>query len=936
MCIPSMEQLWHVKKIWALWRTSTASITDAQQDRNKQTSTYFREKVGLIGMEGAAAKSAAYQSEMLLNRDLAATPVMQKELLHYFETGNVLSTKTDNFPTRHCNRTLFDPETKQYLHYLSHPFQILISASEAEDFQADDQTLLAALKSTYCRLLKAFSEYIVKSKLQITFDVGDCNAFMAERIPADVTFDVIDSSNLADNLGLINMLLLASPKMNRDEEHAILWVEFLKAHHSYSNIAKFLKDCLGFPYSLIETMLKLQCYLPFESSLLFDDFCEYSGKGYRSNLATGLVLKFKPIPYPKSMSPVALKLVPPPSECSFRQVIDNYLNTLYDIYTGRISVKMQSPVFLMSISSLLYLLCNAAQSMDSPRDLFDHLYSQVKKRQGEESSRPTRRLDAFAFDVQICSMCICPTEYQPTEPLHTFFVGANRLRTLTCRVNHTCIRHINPCPTIGWVMANELTSTDERIIQHAADPKHRKSNLFDWTTTNARRLQFIDSIHVPYPDKQVEIIIPLSPTAVTTQKMVFLALSLADGRLLYEPIVPTLTESEDNNLVINKYNLGVTLPDQTTVILSTPDSSQHEQESDELSVSHVFENEKNFTVNLHLRTPIVLSPKPQMTLNVSCDDQSPLCATLKLNLGTGKRARKLQSVLQMPASIEKMQRSEVVVLDEHAVQVTLKKNHQKVKQEKLNVELLQQWPVNRPLGALKAMFSDVEILTWVATGGFSYGHDWYLDARCTLHAIYTRMIDEQAEQQGIIKLQPSVDKLVLSVSSPTTSFVACKLRLLITEVGTPVIELYYAREPSVHEKNSILSTPDSNIVFIKCSDEEMRFLFWLLEKNAEFLSGGTSKRVVKDACLKRSFLVALYPKYSHPFGVNVPKQSESLLMKELDKKKVQDDMHFCSYCSRSSANLKRCGQCREAYYCNADCQTKDWARHRMNCIGRSK
>ena len=135
MSIPDVEQLWQVKKTWALWKTNTTSMEAAQLNRNKQISKGYSEKV-----QGEAEQGLVV--EMYLNHDLVATPTMQKELLHYYRTGNVLKNgvegssvfgnmKRSSSPTRQCNWTLFDPETKQFLHYLSHPFQMLISASKA-------------------------------------------------------------------------------------------------------------------------------------------------------------------------------------------------------------------------------------------------------------------------------------------------------------------------------------------------------------------------------------------------------------------------------------------------------------------------------------------------------------------------------------------------------------------------------------------------------------------------------------------------------------------------------------------------------------------------------------------------------------------------------------------------------------------------------------
>ena len=43
----------------------------------------------------------------------------------------------------------------------------------------------------------------------------------------------------------------------------------------------------------------------------------------------------------------------------------------------------------------------------------------------------------------------------------------------------------------------------------------------------------------------------------------------------------------------------------------------------------------------------------------------------------------------------------------------------------------------------------------------------------------------------------------------------------------------------------------------------------------------------------------------------------------------------CLSCGKSSKELKRCGRCKAAFYCTADCQTKDWSEHQKTCFASS-
>jgi hypothetical protein len=40
----------------------------------------------------------------------------------------------------------------------------------------------------------------------------------------------------------------------------------------------------------------------------------------------------------------------------------------------------------------------------------------------------------------------------------------------------------------------------------------------------------------------------------------------------------------------------------------------------------------------------------------------------------------------------------------------------------------------------------------------------------------------------------------------------------------------------------------------------------------------------------------------------------------------------CTFCLKKKENLKKCSSCHSAFYCDRECQTKDWKKHKLNCI----
>lgn len=42
------------------------------------------------------------------------------------------------------------------------------------------------------------------------------------------------------------------------------------------------------------------------------------------------------------------------------------------------------------------------------------------------------------------------------------------------------------------------------------------------------------------------------------------------------------------------------------------------------------------------------------------------------------------------------------------------------------------------------------------------------------------------------------------------------------------------------------------------------------------------------------------------------------------------ELKKCAYCNKTAAT-KRCGSCKQVYYCGQPCQSNDWAKHKKSC-----
>lgn len=64
---------------------------------------------------------------------------------------------------------------------------------------------------------------------------------------------------------------------------------------------------------------------------------------------------------------------------------------------------------------------------------------------------------------------------------------------------------------------------------------------------------------------------------------------------------------------------------------------------------------------------------------------------------------------------------------------------------------------------------------------------------------------------------------------------------------------------------------------------------------------------------------------------------ETLNSKESQKLTQDVPLSLCAYCGKKGKELQRCGRCKTVYYCDRDCQTKDWkAGHKSTCTSAKK
>lgn len=180
---------------------------------------------------------------------------LYKEVLSYFNTGTCSSLLTAENDLTAINPTLFEPKTFNWrVDFSSCPFDTYFPL----DFKKLDTSLEEGIITRYCqeKLKHLVAEYRRKK------DDMDFNFYMTDDLKASLPncekkFDVIDCSTLADEVGLANLIVTASQKLEL-HHHALLVTESFQWGTVASTISEYVEDSLCAPLSMLPTIYGLR------------------------------------------------------------------------------------------------------------------------------------------------------------------------------------------------------------------------------------------------------------------------------------------------------------------------------------------------------------------------------------------------------------------------------------------------------------------------------------------------------------------------------------------------------------------------------------------------------------------------------------------------------------------------------------------------------
>ena len=185
-------------------------------------------------------------------------PHISKEYHNFFDTGNCEPLKE---PKAFINPTLLEVSSNQWkVNLLACPFEGFFpipynKLNSTVTNRKDGKILLRHCQTVLKERLVQFRSQ--KRNITFFFHIDDCLLLSLSNPHLKNHFQVIDTSNVVDHVGLANLLYAASNFL-QDGPHSILFVESMNWQSLKSSVLEYVETSLSCPLSMIPTLYGLR------------------------------------------------------------------------------------------------------------------------------------------------------------------------------------------------------------------------------------------------------------------------------------------------------------------------------------------------------------------------------------------------------------------------------------------------------------------------------------------------------------------------------------------------------------------------------------------------------------------------------------------------------------------------------------------------------
>lgn len=255
--------LMECRDIWKDWRDLDLDVKSIKESRNRLIEDRHREMkfsrdVHCLSVLKQMVK-LIYEEALDHFCEPTSTNPLYDEIKHWFSEG---STSDESDKT---NPTLIRPYVHKWKqHYSSCPFESY-PPLERQDLEPECKSLTAACKEHLVLWVKRFQE-LRKSHtatLKVTLWNGDALALCTSGLLREMLFDVIDTSNVSDHIGLLNVLVCCAPRLKLPNT-SLLFTSSMLWSDDCKNMEEYYNKCVGVPLPLLPTVLGLKLAVDLE------------------------------------------------------------------------------------------------------------------------------------------------------------------------------------------------------------------------------------------------------------------------------------------------------------------------------------------------------------------------------------------------------------------------------------------------------------------------------------------------------------------------------------------------------------------------------------------------------------------------------------------------------------------------------------------------
>eukprot|EP01083_Nonionella_stella_P256962 880044_1 len=947
--------------VFRYWRSSSHDLRDIQKQRERMILKVSHR--GMFAENNGTIEMLAMVSSVE-DHDLTPTVESKDELREYFTNGSMTTDKRIKSSRKVLNPTFLsnDTEPEYTVHYASNPFrtfsvQMVDPALSA--VRHPKLLLYTRLKRTVKALLGSFRWFLNKKLLKCSVDIGSVLT-LSERFarPEADGFDVVETSNLADNVGMLNILVSLSPIL-KSSPHARLITESLKVLKSGMTLEEYLVKKNGLDIRTVGSLLGLRLHR--ESPIVLANQTErgsavlraQGGRGSLQGFASALRLDWRRIPETSTLLDIPTDTSSNAMVLSIRAL---FKALAYSCDLVQVPKDYQGLSRALTSRSLLLSLEHAQQRVRDPARILEETKKFMSSvLANSDVSSNDRAVRVFAIDFE---SALAVRIHEIGSDLLKFPMYSDPKIHVPPELN--LIRYtpdflLHPT-SIGCADLVVILICKTNMLESGFMVAMTKKMLSDKRTRNAiwykdlSRVQYITNFGVDSTSGEICLALPSDGSVISSF-----------GPLNYSETAIVLTGSGlgPDGVVQQPLHLPVML---SVIVECTALGKCDIQESPSiplngsspkckgLYLTSLVETLDDFTAEIELSGRIQKTSLPVLQYASESND-SPIHDhefVLKFDSKSAKQRYSLNLSFTAPINLLKSR-----------VQFSRKRNHisliiQKQQSDRQIVDPLSlpEWPKGRQMTLSECMFSAQEIISSHKLGGSrGFGHDVSLDLRQSLQAIYEQCFAHK--------------RVVHLVSSLKQGFVMFTESIRMMGDGNPVLVVSFChlrdgdpRSQSVISSKQLDGYMNHNV---RCSDEEIAIFVEMIKSNAECLSKtsqyrGRSVAGVRFQC---SYLAPLYPKsLEGDLGAKAP-QGKSSIEKDLDNfydknpilRSFHDDMRkeseaknkrrpnfardehrSCGKCYKGLPDGSSfCSRCKSVYYCDRACQRNDWKIHKQVC-----